>query len=169
MQVISGIYKGKNLKSPQSDKTHPMGSREKLALFNMLLPYLENGTDYDTLTTGADYRIESIAAAQSMSNCPVTVGHRLTVIGTIANRVIQIVITPANEIWFRNTYTNGWRPWEKLALQSAIDTLSDTVTGLSDEVSAMASLLASPLQLIESFAAKYTRIPANAKANAIQP
>lgn len=61
MQVISGIYKGKNLKSPQSDKTHPMGSREKLALFNILLPYLENATVLDAFAGTGALGIEALS------------------------------------------------------------------------------------------------------------
>lgn len=41
LRVISGIYKGQKLRSPESDLTHPMGAREKLALFNLLQPYFE--------------------------------------------------------------------------------------------------------------------------------
>lgn len=41
MRILSGKYKNKPLKSPQSETTHPMGEREKLALFNMLLPELD--------------------------------------------------------------------------------------------------------------------------------
>lgn len=36
MRIISGIYKNKSLKSPNSDNTHPMGERERLAIFNIL-------------------------------------------------------------------------------------------------------------------------------------
>lgn len=36
MKIISGIYKNRPIKSPNDEKTHPMGSREKLALFNSL-------------------------------------------------------------------------------------------------------------------------------------
>ncbi len=36
MRVISGLFKGRALDSPRSDLTHPMGEREKNALFNML-------------------------------------------------------------------------------------------------------------------------------------
>ncbi len=36
MRITSGLYKNRSLKSPNSDKTHPMGDRERLALFNML-------------------------------------------------------------------------------------------------------------------------------------
>lgn len=36
LRVISGQFRGRILKSPQDSQTHPMGAREKLALFNMV-------------------------------------------------------------------------------------------------------------------------------------
>lgn len=36
MRIISGKYKNRELKSPRFAKTHPMGERERLAIFNML-------------------------------------------------------------------------------------------------------------------------------------
>lgn len=36
LRVISGKYRGRKLSSPDLAGTHPMGSREKLALFNMV-------------------------------------------------------------------------------------------------------------------------------------
>ena len=36
MRIISGKYKNRKLKSPNSKTTHPMGERERLAIFNML-------------------------------------------------------------------------------------------------------------------------------------
>lgn len=36
MRIISGQYKNRELKSPRSSTTHPMGERERLAIFNML-------------------------------------------------------------------------------------------------------------------------------------
>ena len=45
MQVISGQYKGKLIKSPnETATTHPMGSREKIALFNILNSLITSGT-----------------------------------------------------------------------------------------------------------------------------
>lgn len=41
LRVISGLYKGQKLRSPESAFTHPMGAREKLALFNLLQPSLD--------------------------------------------------------------------------------------------------------------------------------
>lgn len=36
LRVGSGRYRGRRLKSPETAATHPMGAREKLALFNMV-------------------------------------------------------------------------------------------------------------------------------------
>lgn len=36
MRITSGIFRGRKLASPNSETTHPMGDREKLALFNSL-------------------------------------------------------------------------------------------------------------------------------------
>lgn len=36
LRIISGSLKGQSISSPCSSGTHPMGSREKLALFNMI-------------------------------------------------------------------------------------------------------------------------------------
>lgn len=36
LRVISGRYRSRTLLSPRDERTHPMGAREKLALFNMV-------------------------------------------------------------------------------------------------------------------------------------
>ncbi|MDO4978589.1 MAG: RsmD family RNA methyltransferase [Candidatus Saccharibacteria bacterium] len=36
MNITSGIFRGRKLNSPKDERTHPMGSRERLALFNSL-------------------------------------------------------------------------------------------------------------------------------------
>lgn len=42
MRIISGQFKNRELKSPNDPSTHPMGERQRLALFNILLPFLPN-------------------------------------------------------------------------------------------------------------------------------
>ncbi len=61
MQVISGIYKNRKLKSPNSELTHPMGSREKMALFNMLQPYLAGATVLDAFAGSGALGIEALS------------------------------------------------------------------------------------------------------------
>lgn len=54
LRILSGQYKGKVVKTPDSALTHPMGAREKLALFNMLQPYLAGAVVLDAYAgTGA--------------------------------------------------------------------------------------------------------------------
>ncbi len=53
LRVISGLYKGQRLRSPESALTHPMGAREKLALFNLLQPYLNHGSKVLDLYAGS--------------------------------------------------------------------------------------------------------------------
>lgn len=47
MNIISGAYKNFKLEAPKNSVTHPMGSREKLALFNMLTGHFDNATILD--------------------------------------------------------------------------------------------------------------------------
>ena len=54
MRITGGVYRGRELASPRSDTTHPMGSRERLALFNSLQAYLTNAKVLDLYAgTGA--------------------------------------------------------------------------------------------------------------------
>lgn len=54
MRILAGQYKNRQFASPESSLTHPMGAREKNALFNMLQPYLNDTKVLDAYAgTGA--------------------------------------------------------------------------------------------------------------------
>lgn len=54
MRILAGRYKNRPLLSPENQSTHPMGAREKNALFNMLQPYLADAAVLDLYAgTGA--------------------------------------------------------------------------------------------------------------------
>lgn len=61
MQIISGLFKGKNLATSDKNEFHPMGSREKLALFNMILPYLPNSSVLDAFAGSGALGLESLS------------------------------------------------------------------------------------------------------------
>lgn len=61
MKILSGIYKNTPLNSPKTSKTHPMGSREKLALFNMLMPYLKQATVLDAFAGSGALGLEALS------------------------------------------------------------------------------------------------------------
>lgn len=61
LRILSGKFKGTKLKSPGLATTHPMGSREKLALFNMLAPYLEGATVLDYFAGSGALGLEALS------------------------------------------------------------------------------------------------------------
>ncbi len=65
LRVLSGALKGKTLRSPHNIGTHPMGSREKLALFNMLQPYLEGAKILDAYAGTGALGIEALSRGAS--------------------------------------------------------------------------------------------------------
>lgn len=61
IRITSGKLRGRIIKSPKSALTHPMGSREKLALFNMISDYLEGAVVLDTFAGSGALGIEAIS------------------------------------------------------------------------------------------------------------
>lgn len=61
LRILSGKYKGTKLSSPDLKATHPMGSREKLALFNMLAPYLEEAKVLDYFAGSGALGLEALS------------------------------------------------------------------------------------------------------------
>ena len=51
MRITSGEFRGRNIESPAGYLTHPMGDREKLALFNSLVGL---GVDFDAVSSVLD-------------------------------------------------------------------------------------------------------------------
>ena len=60
LSILSGQYKGIKLKSP-GGATHPMGSREKNATFNMLAPYLEGAEVIDYFAGSGALGLEALS------------------------------------------------------------------------------------------------------------
>lgn len=60
MRIISGKYKNRELQSPNSTVTHPMGERERLAIFNMLGD-LSNKTVLDLFAGTGALGIEALS------------------------------------------------------------------------------------------------------------
>lgn len=65
LRVLAGHYKGTILTSPHSDRTHPMGAREKNALFNMIQPYLAGARVLDLYAGSGALGIEALSRGAS--------------------------------------------------------------------------------------------------------
>lgn len=61
LHVIAGKYKGAKLASPQNATTHPMGAREKNALFNMLQPWIAGANVLDAYAGSGALGIEALS------------------------------------------------------------------------------------------------------------
>lgn len=61
IKITSGKYRGRAIKSPNSKLTHPMGAREKLALFNMIADYLPGATVLDAYAGSGALGIEAMS------------------------------------------------------------------------------------------------------------
>ena len=64
VKITSGNLRGRTLLTPGGN-THPMGAREKLALFNMISSYLENATVLDAYAGSGALGIEAISRGAS--------------------------------------------------------------------------------------------------------
>ena len=60
VRITSGIYRGRVISTP-GKKTHPMGNRERLALFNMISDYLPGARVLDAYAGSGALGIEAIS------------------------------------------------------------------------------------------------------------
>lgn len=61
IRITSGKYRGRNIESPNSKLTHPMGAREKLALFNTIAEYLPGARVLDAYAGSGALGIEALS------------------------------------------------------------------------------------------------------------
>jgi len=61
LKITSGKFRGRSIKSPGSTLTHPMGAREKLALFNMISDFLPDARVLDAFAGSGALGIEAIS------------------------------------------------------------------------------------------------------------
>lgn len=61
IRITSGIYRGRTIESPRSKLVHPMGAREKLALFNMIQNFLPGAAVLDAFSGSGALGIEALS------------------------------------------------------------------------------------------------------------
>lgn len=65
IRITSGKFRGRSIKSPGSISTHPMGAREKLALFNMISDYLPEAIVLDAYAGSGALGTEALSRGAS--------------------------------------------------------------------------------------------------------
>src|ERR687884_808487 len=61
MRVIAGYYRGRNLRSPPSDKVRPTSDRLRETLFNVLAPRIEGARFLDLCAGSGAIGIEALS------------------------------------------------------------------------------------------------------------
>ena len=61
LRITAGELKGREIKSPENSKTHPMGSRERLALMNIIGPDIKGATILDAFSGTGAIGIEALS------------------------------------------------------------------------------------------------------------
>lgn len=64
LKITSGLYRGRTIKTP-GGKTHPMGERERLALFNMISSYVPGAVVLDAFAGSGALGIEALSRGAS--------------------------------------------------------------------------------------------------------
>ena len=65
LRVTGGELKNKEIKSPEDKHTHPMGSRERLALMNIIGPEVKNAEILDAFSGTGAIGIEALSRGAS--------------------------------------------------------------------------------------------------------
>ena len=105
----------------------------KIPFSNSEATIIEDGTDYDTLTTAGDYLCPTVTSAATMTNAPsTTAGHRLWVLYNVStSRITQIAFVNGQTVPFavRNYSSNGWSIWNEpdVKLQKQIANYEDAM------------------------------------------
>ncbi len=61
IRITSGEFRGREIKSPRSSLTHPMGAREKIALFNMVSESISGALVLDAFAGSGALGIEALS------------------------------------------------------------------------------------------------------------
>lgn len=65
VKITSGLFRGRELNAPQNGVTHPMGSREKLALFNSLSDKIKDKIILDVFAGTGALGLEALSRGAS--------------------------------------------------------------------------------------------------------
>ena len=107
MQIISGIYKHRSIKEPRNKYTHPMGSREKLALFNMISSYLPSSCVLDAFAGTGSLGLECLSRGakkvvfleKSPQNAKI-IAENISVLGETTKEQTEIIVKSAETVVF---------------------------------------------------------------------
>ena len=96
IKITSGEFRGRSIASPNLGTTHPMGAREKLALFNMISDYLPGAAVLDAYAGSGALGIEALSRGASYAIF-VEKNHRAA--QTIRNNLAGLDLTTISKVY----------------------------------------------------------------------
>ena len=96
IKITSGKFRGKAIKSPNSELTHPMGAREKLALFNMISEYLSGAVVLDAYAGSGALGIEALSRGASYA---MFVEKNPRIAGIIRKNLVELGLTEQTSVF----------------------------------------------------------------------
>ena len=96
IKITSGKFRGRNIASPNLDTTHPMGAREKLALFNMIGDFLPGAAILDAYAGSGALGIEALSRGASYATF-VEKNHRAA--QTIRKNLADLDLTAISKVY----------------------------------------------------------------------
>ena len=100
IKITSGKYRGRAIKSPNSKLTHPMGAREKLALFNMISEYLSGAVVLDIYADSGALGIEALSRGASYA---MFVEKNPRIAQVIRKNLAELGLTKLTEVYEKDT------------------------------------------------------------------
>lgn len=94
-KITSGKFKSRMILTPGTENTHPMGSRQRLALFNMLLPYLQGANVLDTYAGSGVLGIEALSRGAASATF---IDNDAKAVATIRQNLSDLKITDITEV-----------------------------------------------------------------------
>ena len=111
MQILSGHYKHRPIESPNDPHTHPMGSREKLALFNIISSYLPNSTVLDAFAGSGALGLEALSRGarqvvfvEKSQKAAKVIKQNLANLGDEAVLKAQVITSPIEKVNFTTKF-----------------------------------------------------------------
>lgn len=114
---------------------------------------IESGTDLNTVTTAGNYKVVTVAIAETLLHAPTTVrSYRLIVLeSTEIAKIIQIAITNdttnGGDIYIRNCTSNTWTDWYKCVKSNDLSPVTDGLLKVFDFDAANATAIANGTDL----------------------
>ena len=99
IKITSGKFRGRAIKSPNSKLTHPMGAREKLALFNMIAEYLPGAVVLDAYAGSGALGIEALSRG---AKYVVFVEKNLRIAQVIRKNLAELGLAEMAEVYDKN-------------------------------------------------------------------